>query len=164
MGAPIARFVAATNSNDTVPRYLHSGRWEPAATVPTSSNAMDVSQPNNWPRAERILSDYGWTLEAVSVSEAETVASIRALDALGYVSEPHAAVAYAALVQVLLPGETGAFLCTAHPAKFASSVEAALGRSLPVPPAIAGSLDKQNLSVDMEPNAAAFRSYLLGSR
>ena len=61
----------------------------------------------------------------------------------------------------LRPGETGAFLCTAHPAKFASSVEAALGRALPVPPAIAASIDKPNLSVAMEPDAAAFRSYLL---
>ncbi len=164
MGAPIARFVAATNINDTVPRYLRSGLWEPRATVPTASNAMDVSMPNNWPRAERLLSDYGWRLEAISVREDETVGSIRALDALGYVSEPHAAVAYAALEQALLPGETGAFLCTAHPAKFAAAVEAALGRMLPVPPAIAASLDRPNLSVAMEPDAAAFRAYLLEHR
>ncbi|HUW69236.1 MAG TPA: threonine synthase [bacterium] len=164
MGAPIARFVAATNSNDTVPRYLHSGRWEPRATVPTASNAMDVSKPNNWPRAEQLLSDHGWTIDARSINEAGTVDSIRALDALGYVSEPHAAVAYAALIQALQPGETGAFLCTAHPAKFASSVEAALGRSLPVPSAIASSMNKRNLSVIMDPDAATFRAYLLGSR
>lgn len=164
MGAPIARFVAATNVNDTVPRYLSGGRWEPRATVPTASNAMDVSKPNNWPRAERLLSDYGWKLEAISVREDETVDAIRALDALGYVSEPHAAVAYAALRQALRPGETGAFLCTAHPAKFAAAVEAALGRTLPVPPAIAASLGKPNLSVAMEPDAAAFRAYLLEHR
>jgi len=164
MGAPIARFVAATNVNDTVPRYLHSGHWEPRATVATASNAMDVSKPNNWPRAERLLSDYGRMLDAISVSEDETVESIKSMDALGYVGEPHAAVAYAALLQSLHPGETGAFLCTAHPAKFASSVEAALGRLLPVPPAIAASMDKPNLSVAMGPDAAAFRSYLLEHR
>lgn len=161
MGAPIERFVAATNANDTVPRYIHGGRWEPHATIPTASNAMDVSKPNNWPRAERLLADYRWTLEALSVDEDTTMNAIRELDARGYTSEPHAAVAYAALARALRPGETGAFLCTAHPAKFASSVEAALGRTLPVPPAIASSLGLPNLSVVMQPDAAAFRSYLL---
>ena len=54
MGLPIKRFIAATNANDTVPRYLETGKWEPHATVATLSNAMDVSQPNNWPRIEEI--------------------------------------------------------------------------------------------------------------
>ncbi len=164
MGAPISRFIAATNVNDTVPRYIETGSWDPRPTVPTASNAMDVSKPSNWPRAARLLSDYGWTIEARSIHEDETVDAIRALDALGYVSEPHAAVAYAALIQSLRPEEVGAFLCTAHPAKFASSVEAALGKSLPIPPAIAASIDKPNLSVAMEAEAASFRSYLLGTQ
>ncbi|EJS91846.1 threonine synthase, partial [Pasteurella multocida subsp. multocida str. Anand1_cattle] len=33
--------------NDTVPRYLRSGNWQPHDTVATLSNAMDVSRPNN---------------------------------------------------------------------------------------------------------------------
>lgn len=162
MGAPISRFVAATNANDTVPRYVASGRWEPRPTIPTASNAMDVSRPSNWPRAEKMLSDNGWTLDARSVNEADTVAAIRALDSLGYISEPHCAVAYAALREALRPGETGAFLCTAHPAKFADAVEAVLGRKLPVPRAIAESLAKTNLSLNLEPDAKALRTYLLG--
>jgi len=160
-GAPIGRFVAATNANDTVPRYVRSGLWEPRPTVPTASNAMDVSRPNNWPRAERLLTENGWALDARSVGEADTVAAIRELDGLGYVGEPHCAVAYRALTRSLRPGETGAFLCTAHPAKFAEAVEAAVGRELPVPPAIAESLFKENLSVSLEPDAAALRAYLL---
>ena len=44
MGLPIKRFIAATNLNDTVPRYLKTGEWAPKATVATMSNAMDVSQ------------------------------------------------------------------------------------------------------------------------
>ena len=160
MGAPIARFVAATNVNDTVPRFLASGRWEPHATVPTSSNAMDVSKPSNWPRAERILSDNGWSLEGVMVDEGGTLAALKAMDALGYTGEPHCAVAYEALRRSLKPGETGAFLCTAHPAKFADAVETALGRKLPVPPAIAAALQKPNLSVRMGVDAAALRELL----
>jgi len=162
MGAPISRFIAATNANDTVPRYVASGRWEPRPTIPTASNAMDVSRSSNWPRAEKILKDNGWFLDAHAVSEADTVAAIRALDALGYTGEPHCAVAYAALLEALRPGETGAFLCTAHPAKFAGAVEAVLGRKLPVPQAIAESLSKKNLSLNLEPDAGALRAYLLG--
>jgi threonine synthase len=162
MGAPISRFVAATNANDTVPRFVSSGRWDPKPTVPTASNAMDVSRPSNWPRAEKILADNGWSLDARSVSEAGTVAAIKALDELGYTGEPHCAVAYAALRDALRPGENGAFLCTAHPAKFADAVEAALGRTLPVPRAISESLAKKNLSLDLEPDAEALRAYLFG--
>ena len=28
LGLPIKRFIAATNANDTVPRYLETGKWE----------------------------------------------------------------------------------------------------------------------------------------
>jgi len=161
MGAPISRFIAATNANDTVPRYIANGRWEPNATIATSSNAMDVSQPNNWPRTERLLSDNGWKLEAVSVDEASTVASIKRLDTLGYVGEPHGAVAFEALRKALKPGEAGAFLCTAHPAKFADSVESALGRKIAIPSAITEALGRKNLSVKMDADAGMFRDYLM---
>jgi len=162
MGAPIGRFIAATNSNDTVPRYVETGRWEPRPTVSTSSNAMDVSRPSNWPRAERLLSDNGWTIDARSVGEADTVAAIRELDGLGYVGEPHCAVAYRALTRSLRRGETGAFLCTAHPAKFSDAVAAAIGRELPVPREIAESIARPNLSVALDADTAALKTYLLG--
>ncbi len=29
LGLPIKRFIAATNANDTVPRYLQGGEWAP---------------------------------------------------------------------------------------------------------------------------------------
>ena len=48
-GFTIKRFIAATNANDTVPRYLETGKWDPNQQWRPTSNAMDVSQPNNWP-------------------------------------------------------------------------------------------------------------------
>ncbi len=45
------------------------------------------------------------------------------LKAIGYISEPHAAIAWRALRDQLQPGEYGLFLGTAHPAKFKESVE-----------------------------------------
>ena len=164
LGLPIKRFIAATNANDTVPRYLHSGNWSPNATVATLSNAMDVSRPNNWPRVEELFKRNGWALNelhSAAISDAQTEDTLRTMNQLGYLCEPHGAVAYEVLKQDLQPGETGLFLCTAHPAKFKESVERILDLTLPLPEA----LDKHNklplLSDEMENDFAQLRAYLL---
>ncbi|RDE66632.1 threonine synthase [Aggregatibacter segnis] len=164
LGLPIKRFIAATNANDTVPRYLHSGNWSPNATVATLSNAMDVSRPNNWPRVEELFKRNGWALtelHSAAISDAQTKDTLRAMNQLGYLCEPHGAVAYEVLKQDLQLGETGLFLCTAHPAKFKESVERILDLTLPLPEA----LDKHNklplLSDEMENDFAQLRAYLL---
>ena len=164
LGLPIKRFIAATNANDTVPRYLHSGNWSPNATVATLSNAMDVSRPNNWPRVEELFKRNGWALNelhSAAISDAQTEDTLRAMNQLGYLCEPHGAVAYEVLKQDLQPGETGLFLCTAHPAKFKESVERILNLTLPLPEA----LDKHSklplLSDEMENDFAQLRAYLL---
>ena len=164
LGLPIKRFIAATNANDTVPRYLHSGNWSPNATVATLSNAMDVSRPNNWPRVEELFKRNGWALSelhSAAISDTQTEDTLRAMNQLGYLCEPHGAVAYEVLKQDLQPGETGLFLCTAHPAKFKESVERILDLTLPLPEA----LDKHNklplLSDEMENDFAQLRAYLL---
>ena len=164
LGLPIKRFIAATNANDTVPRYLQSGNWSPNATVATLSNAMDVSRPNNWPRVEELFKRNGWALNelhSAAISDAQTEDTLRAMNQLGYLCEPHGAVAYDVLKQDLQPGETGLFLCTAHPAKFKESVERILDLTLPLPEA----LDKHNklplLSDEMENDFAQLRAYLL---
>ena len=164
LGLPIKRFIAATNANDTVPRYLHSGNWSPNATVATLSNAMDVSRPNNWPRVEELFKRNGWALNelhSAAISDAQTEDTLRTMHQLGYLCEPHGAVAYEVLKQDLQPGETGLFLCTAHPAKFKESVERILDLTLPLPEA----LDKHNklplLSDEMENDFAQLRAYLL---
>ncbi|TYA50036.1 threonine synthase [Aggregatibacter actinomycetemcomitans] len=164
LGLPIKRFIAATNENDTVPRYLHSGNWSPNATVATLSNAMDVSRPNNWPRVEELFKRNGWALtelHSAAISDGQTEETLRAIHKLGYLCEPHGAVAYEVLKQALQTGETGLFLCTAHPAKFKESVERILDLTLPLPEA----LDKHNklplLSDEMENDFAQLRAYLL---
>ncbi|PVX32097.1 L-threonine synthase [Pasteurella langaaensis DSM 22999] len=164
LGLPIKRFIASTNANDTVPRYLASGKWEPNATVATLSNAMDVSRPNNWPRVEELFKRNGWNLKelgAAALNDAETEAALKAEYAEGYLCEPHGAIAYQALKDQLQAGETGIFLCTAHPAKFKESVERILNTELPLPEA----LDKHNklplLSDEMDADFATLRAYLL---
>lgn len=164
LGLPIKRFIASTNANDTVPRYLKSGKWEPNATVATLSNAMDVSRPNNWPRVEELFKRNGWSLSDLgsdALNDAETEAALKAQYAEGYLCEPHGAIAYQVLQDQLQAGETGIFLCTAHPAKFKESVERILDIELPLPEA----LDKHNkmelLSDTMLADFATLREYLL---
>lgn len=164
LGLPIKRFIASTNANDTVPRYLKSGKWEPNATVATLSNAMDVSRPNNWPRVEELFKRNGWSLSDLgsdTLNDAETEAALKAQYAEGYLCEPHGAIAYQVLKDQLQAGETGIFLCTAHPAKFKESVERILDIELPLPEA----LDKHNkmelLSDTMPADFVTLREYLL---
>ncbi|WP_324682423.1 threonine synthase [Bibersteinia trehalosi] len=164
LGLPIKRFIASTNANDTVPRYLATGEWQPNATVATLSNAMDVSRPNNWPRVEELFKRNGWALSELgsgALSDVETEAALKAQYAEGYLCEPHGAIAYDVLKNQLNEGETGIFLCTAHPAKFKESVERILELELPLPEA----LDKHNklplLSDTMAADFNALRNYLL---
>ena len=164
MGLPIKRFIAATNSNDTVPRFLQEQIWTPHPTKATLSNAMDVSNPNNWPRIQHFL-DVGLInkadLTAVAVSEHETIATVKNLDGLGYLSEPHAAVAFYALQKNLQTGEFGVFLGTAHPAKFQESVQDILGRTIEVPDVLMAASQKTSLNGLIDANYAALKIQLL---
>ena len=164
MGLPIKRFIAATNANDTVPRYLETGKWEPHKTVATLSNAMDVSQPNNWPRIEEIYQREGWVLKSLghaAVSDEVSVQTVQEMDKKGYLSEPHGAIAYRALRDQLQDGEYGLFLGTAHPAKFKEVVEDILGRSIPLPSALAERAEMPLLSHYMPDDFAKLRDFLI---
>ncbi|XYQ54259.1 threonine synthase [Pectobacterium carotovorum] len=164
LGLPIKRFIAATNANDTVPRFLSSGNWEPHKTVATLSNAMDVSQPNNWPRVEELFRRKNWQLKTLgfgAVSDETTKETMHELDALGYLSEPHAAIAYRLLRDQLQAGEFGLFLGTAHPAKFKESVEDILGKELDLPEALAERADLDLLSHNFPDDFAKLREFLM---
>lgn len=163
MGLPVKRFIAATNSNDTVPRYLDKGDWLPHATVGTMSNAMDVAEPSNWPRVEAIIEKMNWSLadiSGVALSESDTSAALQELNDAGYLSEPHAAIAAQALNITMAEAEKGIFLGTAHPAKFKDVVDRELGINLPLPPELAAVADKDILSVTLDDNFAELKAHL----
>ncbi|MDR3170646.1 MAG: threonine synthase [Treponema sp.] len=139
MGAPIQGFIAATNINKTVPDYLASGKYEARVSQATISNAMDVGAPSNF---ERMAAH--WSYEAlrkmilgVSVADEDTRQAIRRVhDTCGYFLDPHGAVGWEAADrlrgQKVLPPGPLAVLATAHPAKFAKTVEPLTG-PVPVP-------------------------------
>lgn len=163
LGLPVKRFIAATNENDTVPRYLETGEWDPKPTVATTSNAMDVSQPNNWPRIEELCQLKGWGLDTLGkgkVSDEQSAESVRDLKAQGYLCEPHGAIAYRLLEEQLQENETGLFLCTAHPAKFKEVVDDILGSDIDLPGPLAKHAAMELLSEDLDNDFEALKAVL----
>ncbi|WP_425669097.1 threonine synthase [Vibrio owensii] len=163
LGLPIKRFIAATNANDTVPRYLQTGKWEPKPTVATTSNAMDVSQPNNWPRIEELCRVKEWGLETLgkgAVSDEQSAQSVKDLYSMGYLCEPHGAIAYRVLEEQLQDGETGLFLCTAHPAKFKEVVDDILESDIDLPAPLAKHAAMELLSEDLDADFDALKQVL----
>lgn len=163
MGLPVAAFIAATNANTTVPDYLETGDYRPRPSVATLSNAMDVGAPNNWERIEHL---FGGDLEALRrvlrwgwKSDEETEETIRALHGLGYLADPHAAVAHGVLAERLAPGETGVFLGTAHPAKFLPVYER-LGIDVAIPEPLAAVAGRPLLAREIPADFSALRQAL----
>ena len=165
MGLPIKRFIAANNANDVFFNYLQSGVYTPKASVATIANAMDVGDPSNF---ARILDLYGHDHSVITSLISSTTYSDGLIaetmkdcyERTGYILDPHGAVAYRALRQLLLPGETGVFLETAHPAKFKETVEARIGAEVTIPERLAAFMKGKKQSVEMSKDFADFRAYL----
>lgn len=135
MGLPIANFVAATNLNDVVPRYLADGNYEPQPSIATISNAMDVGAPSNFARMQNIFGD-SWDAMRENVSglafdDEETRDAVKEVkEEFGYTMDPHGAVAYLATKIWLeaMPEARTVILETAHPSKFIDTMDEVLGK------------------------------------
>jgi threonine synthase len=164
MGLPVRAFILATNANTTVPDYLDDGAYRPRSSVATLSNAMDVGAPNNWERISRLFNDdvhaMRQSLRWGHLSDPETALVLRELRALGYQADPHGAVAFGVMRERLGLMETGLFLATAHPAKFADSLEPILGSRIPLPPALAEAQARQLRSEDLPNDLMALKAAL----
>jgi threonine synthase len=165
IGLPYKRVIAATNANDTVPRFLATGRWDPRPTLTTITNAMDISLPNNFPRVLELGERHGLPLEellsSTSLDDDATREAMKKLHSRGYLADPHTALAWSALEGSLQSDEEGVFLCTAHPAKFLEVIEETLGIDLPLPSELEVVKDKEILSSTINGEFAALRGELL---
>ncbi len=157
MGMPAAHFVASTNVNDTVPRFMEGAGYEPRPAVATLSNAMDVADPSNFVRIRELFQDrfpkLASRLTAFAFDDGQTLKAMQSLYQLyRYVADPHGAIGYLGLKSYREPGfeGPGIFLETAHPIKFRDAVEDCLGISLRVPEQIQGLLhrEKEFTSID----------------
>ena len=165
LGLPVKRMIAATNRNDTVPRFFKSGHWDPRPTVTTLTNAMDISLPNNFPRVLEMGERHGLPLRdlltSFAIDDEQTRQAVKALDAIGYLADPHSALAWKALTDSLEENETGVFLCTAHPAKFRETIEETLERPVELPAELERVAEKEILSTDMPADFGLLRTFLM---
>lgn len=154
MGLPISHFVASTNVNDTVPRYLETLKYSPEQTIETLSNAMDVSNPSNFVRILELFDRSGLKLRekltAYSFSDLDTLAIIDEVNTLHhYLMDPHGAVGFLGLRKYLIEkssDDLGVFLETAHPIKFPESIENKLGVLIPMPTQVAALAGREKIT------------------
>ncbi|MDR2955622.1 MAG: threonine synthase [Prevotella sp.] len=166
MGLPVKRFIAANNSNDIFYEYLQTGKYNPRPSVHTIANAMDVGDPSNF---ARILDLYGHSWEKIKSGISGYWYSDDAIrktlkgtfEKTGYLLDPHGACGYQALADSLTVDETGVFLETAHPAKFAETVETIIGKDIDIPEKLKAFMKGEKQSVNMTKDFADFKSFLL---
>ena len=169
IGLPVAKYVASTNANDVVPEYLRTGEFHPRAAQATYSNAMDVGNPNNFPRLLDLCRN---RLECVQkeiwghgATDEETLAAMKMLhDRFGYIADPHTAVGvlgWEAYKREHPEPAQGLVLATAHPAKFADVVMKAIGTAPPLPDRLAAYLKCEKLSLPISSSYDEFKQFLL---
>ena len=162
MGLPLKGFVAASNANDVIPKFLLTEEYCPRASVQTVANAMDVGDPSNF---ERMMALCGGDVAALkgavkgfSCSDDEILAAINEIyECYDYLSDPHSAVGYLASKHY---GVDGFWLSTAHAAKFSEVTKAATMQDAPLPDKLSAMLNKQRHFEPMEAEDDVLYDYL----
>lgn len=155
LGLPIKHFVASTNANDTVPKYLKYGSYIPKASKTTISNAMDVGNPSNFIRIQELFDNDLETIKkhvsSFSFSDNSTRKTMKDIyKKTSYITDPHGAVGYLGLKKYgLSENEIGIFLETAHPVKFLDIVEETLDVKVEIPPQIQKVIDKEKVATQI---------------
>ena len=168
MGLPIHHFIASTNINDIVPKYIDTGIYSPKPSKETISNAMDVGDPSNFIRIERIFNDnYKELIKNISGYKFSDIQTRKAISNLygffNYTTEPHGAIAYMGLKKYLEDKKSdylGVFLGTAHPIKFREVVENEIKTRIKMPSQLKGILSKEKKAFTVK-SFQEFKSLLL---
>ena len=178
MGAPIADFIVASNTNDIITRFVNGASMSVREVVPTLSPSMDIQVSSNF---ERLLfeingRDGGQTAEqlqrfrvrdqldleadqrrewiegsfrAASADDEATIAEIARVHCeTGMLIDPHTATATAA-ARSLGSEHPIVTLATAHPAKFPDAVERATGVRPHLPAHLGDLLDRTERTVSI---------------
>lgn len=166
LGMPINTFIAATNKNNVVTRYLETKKYEPKPTIATISNAMDVGNPSNFIRIKEIYNNDFNTiqkhLKSFTFSDDETIEAIKKLYIENnYLTDPHGAVGYLGLKKFhLSEKQIGVFLETAHPIKFLDIVSPLIDKKIAIPKQIEKVLHKEKKSFEIN-NYKDLKNFLM---
>ena len=189
MGLPIDRLVLATNENDVLTRFFHSGEYRSTAVVPSLSPSMDIQVASNFERylyyrldedaaaVTRLMDAFARSgrlcvaplpdgrmddrIVAGAADSRETLRAIRAYyEQWDCLVDPHTAAGLAVAERHLDDAAPMICLATAHPAKFGEAIERALGENIARHPVI-DRLDKLPERCDRLPaTESAVRAYI----
>lgn len=166
MGLPIKRFIAANNKNDIFLQYLNTGIYTPKPSVSTIANAMDVGDPSNFVRIldlyKNNYSEIKEEISGVSYTDQEISEGVKeCLSENNYLLDPHGSCGYIALNTLLDKDENGIFLETAHPAKFAETVENIIGREIEIPEKLQNFMRGEKKSIELSKDFEVFKDFLM---
>ena len=169
MGLPVKKFIAATNANDVVPRFLQGDPYETRLAIATLSNAMDVGNPSNW---DRIMELFGQDIDllkqqlvAYSYSDEETIEAVNEVfDKSEYVVCPHTAIAWRAgqTYRSQNPDRYAVVsLSTAHPCKFPDVFTEKVRSAIKIPESVNELKNKKQEKVISSTDYDEFKDFLL---
>jgi threonine synthase len=169
-GMPASGFIAATNRNDAVVRYMEGEEYQPVETIPTISNAMDVGNPSNFVRLLDLFSQdrtqMQKALRACAFDDESTRSAMqRCYAQYHYMLDPHAAVGWLAwekLQSTFQPGTPGIILETAHPVKFSEVVEDTLGVTPEIPESLRSIMNREKQATLLSSDYAEFLNWMMG--
>ena len=170
LGLPIQHFVASTNANDTIPRFLENGNYNPKPSIATISNAMDVGNPSNFVRIQEMydndLKAFKKDFSSFNFSDETTKVAMKTIfETSKYIAEPHGAIGYLGLKKQMeiTKNCVGVFLETAHPIKFLDVVEPVLKIKLQMPKQIESVLNKEKISIKIK-NHEDLKAFLIQNK
>ena len=166
LGLPIENIISSNNINNPVERYFQSGAFTPLHSKETLSNAMDVGDPSNFKRVNKIfdhdLDKMKEIIHAFSFTDYETEDAIKnLLKKNKYFCDPHGAIGYLGAKKYIDNnlGSHCIFLETAHFYKFYDEIKNIIGNEFNVPSQLESILKKEKNSVEIN-GYNHFKEYL----
>jgi len=182
MGLPANRFKVATNRNDILHRLFSTGVYEQHAGVEASlAPSMDIQVASNFERflfyslggsgarvreameeirrtGRIVLPDFKPDVFCSTRSSDEDIlVNIRKVyETYGYIVDPHTACGF----QEIDPDYTTVVLGTAHPAKFPSTIQKAIGVH-PKHPSLEKLREKPQARYELDPDPDEIRAFML---
>jgi threonine synthase len=189
MGLPIDRLHIATNQNDILHRIISQGQMTMNKVEHTFSPSMDIQVSSNFERQlfenfnndsdsiEDVMREFqnnkSYTLSksiisvlqeiysSASVSDERTLTTIKLFnDKYKYLADPHTATGLSLLDQLSSDHPLVSLAC-AHPAKFGSAIEKAIGESPSFPKELENIFDKEEKMTILKNNTNLIKSHIL---
>lgn len=179
MGLPIKNLILGSNSNDILPRFIHSGIMEKKDVKPSISPSMDIQISSNFERilfeiCDRNSQKVAQLMEgfksngkySVSMDVLQTLTSFMKADAFNdqqtlceisriyktcqYILDPHSAIGLMVAEKYREKDVPMIVLATAHPAKFPKPINEAIGVCPELPFSLKNLMNKEENYIVLE--------------